>query len=323
MTQPAQQQPPNGYPAMVTFYSLMGVESARKGSGTGGAFRLWVLFRALDVNGRGIIERDDLRAFVLSLGVNRQTWRRWYSDAMRLELFKESRSGRGNWFMVFSNAGIIGAALGCVDGVGRRVTMKAADLIGPGWKARIFAAHENTYKNKPIARETMQKKINVARSTQQYREARAGVKKITNIAKLNKGADYLAGVVEYDRNPRAFFVDKDGVLNRRLPNSYQYKAAILAARGRGRKVNRIIRGIIKTQQQSSSLKLERAQSFIIADETKETSENVRLYNLTPGQTKATEKNIQRTGNNKITGVYEYKRKARRSARVCYWVYMAL
>ncbi len=316
-------QPADVYPVNVTFYSLMGIEAARRGSGSGGAWRLWVLARALDNAGRGIIKRDDLRAFVVGhLGVNRMTWKRWYSDAMRLEIFKESRNAAGVWYMVFSNAGIIGAALGCVDGVGRRVTMPAAALVGYGWAARVFAAHEVTYKNKPIARETMQKKINVSRSTQQYREARAGVKKIMNIAKMNRGADHLPGVVDHDRNPGAWFVDKKGILNRRLPNTYQYKNAVLSQRGRGRKVNRILRGLINSQQQSSLLKMERAQSFIDADESETPGDVIRLYNMTPEETKHSKKKIQHNDpRHEIAGVYQYQRKARRSARVVFWSYL--
>ena len=311
-----------GAPVEVTFYSLMGVEAARRGSGAGGAWRLWVLYRAMDPNGSGKIKRDDLRAFVLSLGVNRQTWARWYSEAMRAEMFKESRSAAGVWWMVFANAGIIGAALGCAAGVGRRVTMKAVDLVGYGWKARVYAAHENIYNGQPIARETIQKKINVARRTQQYREARAGVKKITNIVKLNMGADYLPGMIEHDRNPRAFFVDKDGTLNQRLPNSYQYKKASLSARGRGRKVNRIIRSILHLQQQSSLSKMGQAQSFIDADGNENTSDVIRLYNKTPDQTKATADKVKKTGS-RINGVYEYLRKGKRARNVAYWFYVAL
>lgn len=331
----AQKTPAKICPVNVTFYSLMGIEAARRGSGTGGVWRLWVLYNALDHKdcdhknkicngGRGHIKRDSLRAFVLSLGVSRATFTRWYSDGLRLEIFKESLSAAGDWFMVFANAGIIGAALGCVDGVGRRVTMRAGDLVGSGWKARVFAALEVTHNGKPIARETMQKKYNVARSTQQYREARAGVKKITNIAKLNKGADYLPGVVEYDRKPGAFFVDRDGVLNRRLPNSYQYKGAELSRRGRGKKVNRIIRGIIQTQQQSNLSLMGQVQSFIDADESEPTRETIRLYNLTPDEVKRSKKKIQHNDpRHKITGIYQYQRKARRSAHVVYWFYIVV
>lgn len=66
-----------------------------------------------------------------------------------------------------------------------------------------------------------------------------------------------------------------------------------------------------------------AQSFIAADEAQPTRETIRLYNLTPEQTKATEKKIQRTGNRKVTKVYEYQRKARKAARVVYWSALAV
>lgn len=216
--------PAKVYPVDVVFYAELGIEAARRRSLVGGGWRLWQLGKALDRAGTGRVKRDDLRAFVLSLGVNPRSFDRWIINARNNDFISDVQSATGEWIVILHNAGIVGAAMDS-DKLSRRVSIPAAALIGKGWKARIFAAYETIYNGQPITRGRMQIICNVSRSTQKYREAQANVKVIRNIAQLEESADKLPMIREYARNPFAFYLDGRGGIIQRLPNSYQYTQA--------------------------------------------------------------------------------------------------
>ena len=162
------QPQPKAWPASVAFYSHMGIAAARRYSKIGGGWRLYVLAKALDPQGLGKIAREDLRDYALFLGVNVRTFERWIKQARNAGLFyTDVQNSSGQWMIVMANAGIAAAELNC-ETIGRKVTLPAAALIGNGWKARAWAAYEITHNGQPIARETMQKIVNVAVSTQRY-----------------------------------------------------------------------------------------------------------------------------------------------------------
>ncbi|MBT5119640.1 MAG: hypothetical protein HOM34_02830, partial [Planctomycetes bacterium] len=169
------QAPESQYPETVTFYTLMGVEAAKRASGTGGAWRLFTLAKALDGHGReavGRISLDDLRDFVRSLGVTSRTWRRWYRQAVEIGLLDPVQNKSGAWALILPSAGKAAHYMGA-DDIGRKVEMSAADLIGKGWKSRVWAGYEAA-RGLQISREKMQKITGVAASTQCYRDNKAG-----------------------------------------------------------------------------------------------------------------------------------------------------
>ena len=188
----------------------MGIAAARRYSKLGGGWRLYVLAKALDPQGLGKIARDDLRDYALFLGVNVRTFERWIIQARNAGLFyTDVQNSSGQWMIVMANAGIAAAELKC-ESVGRKVTLPAAALIGNGWKARVWAAYEITHNGQPIARATMQKIVNVAVSTQRYRDAQAKVNRVRNFAKSDI---QLKGCLLYTSpSPR------DGLLSR-MPSS--------------------------------------------------------------------------------------------------------
>ena len=235
------------WPASVAFYSHMGIAAARRFSKIGGGWRLYVLAKALDPQGLGKIARDDLRDYALFLGVNVRTFERWIKQARNAGLFyTDVQNSSGQWMIVMANAVIAAAELNC-ETIGRKVTLPAAALIGNGWKARAWAAYEITHNGQPIARETMQKIVNVAVSTQRYRDVQAKVNRVRNFAKsdIQLKGNQLPGLKETSGR-KNIFIDKDGFINWRLPNSYIFTKALRGGKGRGRKANKIIRNIQST-----------------------------------------------------------------------------
>lgn len=289
------------YPESVTFYSHMGVAAARRFSKLGGGWRAYALAKALDPKGTGKIARDDLKGYALSLGVNVRSFERWIKQARNAGLFyTDVQTARGQWMIVMANPGIAAAALQC-ETVGRCVTLAAADLIGNGWKARVWAAYDAIHNGQPISRERMQKIINVAVSTQRYRDAQAGVKRVRNFAKSNRKTtpDQLRGLREFELlgNHKGVFIDRAGFINWRLPNSYQYMKALRGGKGRGRKANRIIRAI---QSNDGLSNMRQALSY----QEEYNREIVTLFNRTPGKRKSSLKKLGKIDNRKVREVYE-------------------
>lgn len=296
------------WPASVAFYSHMGIAAARRYSMTGGGWRLYVMGKALDPRGLGMIARDDLQAYATFLGVEVRTFQRWMNQARGAGLFIDVQSRGGAWMLRMVNAGQAAAELQC-ETVGRKVTLPAAELIGNGWKARVEAAYMTTHNGQPIARETIQKIVNVAVSTQRYRDAQAKVKRIKNFAtseiKVNYGQ--LAGLKDTSGR-KNIFIDKDGNLSWRLPNSYVYTKALRGGKGRGRKANKTIRNI---QSVDSLLLLQQA----LCQEEEYNKDIVKLFNQNPQQAKRAMKKLAKIDNRKVKDIYERSHTVRKSGAV--------
>ena len=295
------------WPASVAFYSHMGIAAARRFSKLGGGWRLYVLAKALDPQGLGKIARDDLRDYALFLGVNIRTFERWIKQARNTGLFyTDVQNSSGQWMIVMANAGIAAAELNC-ETIGRKVTLPAAALIGNGWKARVWAAYEITHNGQPIARETMQKIVNVAVSTQRYRDAQAKVNRVRNFAKsdIQLRGNQLPGLKETSGR-KNIFIDKDGFINWRLPNSYIFTKALRGGKGRGRKANKIIRNI---QSTNGLLLLQQALSL----EDEYNKDIVKLFNQNPQQAKRAMKKLAKIDNRKVKDIYERSHKSHNGA----------
>jgi len=181
--QQAQANQPTKYPQDVSFYALMGVHAARRYSRIGGGWRLYVLAKALDGHGReavGSIDLDDLRAFAQYLGVIPRTWRRWYRQAVQTGLFDPAQTKGGAWRLILPSAGKAAHYMGA-DDIGRKVEMSAADLLGKGWKANVWAAFEAA-RGLQISRDRLEQMTGVPTSTQRYRDNVAQVQRTANYA---------------------------------------------------------------------------------------------------------------------------------------------
>lgn len=301
-----------GYPVDVMFYAELGIEAARRSSRVGGGWRLWQLGKALDYkSGTGHVKRDDLKDYLLSLGVNVRTFERWIIQARKNDFISDIQSAAGEWLVILHNPGKVGASMDSAK-LSQRVVIPAEALVGGGWKARVWAAYETIYNGQPVGRGRLQIISDVPRSTQKYREAQAGVKRVRNIAQLDQNADKLPMIRDYARNPFAFYDDGRGGIIQRLPNSYQYTKAQRVNRGRARKVNRIMKSI----QSQNGLSITRRA---LSDDGEYKNDMVRLFNGTPEQTKRTLKKLAKIDNRKVTGIFEQSHKDYSGAQV--WRYI--
>jgi hypothetical protein len=124
----------------------------------GGDWRLYVLAKALDRQGLGMIPRDDLRAYALALGVHVRTFQRWMTEARNHGLFIDVQARGGEWMLLLPNPGAAAYGMGCEVGR-RKVRIKADLLIGKGWKAHVWAGVEATSRlpgGRQMARERLQ-----------------------------------------------------------------------------------------------------------------------------------------------------------------------
>ncbi len=297
--QAAQKPTPTEYPQDVTFYLVMGLQAARRYSKIGGAWRLYVLAKALDGHGReavGSVLDDDLRAFALHLGVNPKTYRRWYKRAVNAGLFDPIQDKRGAWRLILPSPGKAALYMGA-DDIGRKVEISAADLIGAGWKARVNAGL--SARGLQISRERQQKTYNIPASTQKYRDNQAGVNRQANYACSDYKADELQGLKEFS-NHKGLFVASNKRVYWRLPDTRTTDKATDAGKGRGRKAKAELK-TLQEQDQNGALKRQRALSGDLAVND---SEFVRLFCHTPAQRKASERKVSRRDNLGVSEIYQ-------------------
>jgi hypothetical protein len=276
----------------------MGIQAARRGSRVGGGYRAYVLGKSLDVKGWGMVRRDDLQAYALSLGVNIRTWQRWINEARKNDLLKDIQKGE-DWFFILPSAAKAGIALGLEHIGSRKARMSAGALVSKGWKARVFSAWED---GKQISRQQIQKAINVSRSTQKYRDRTAGTLRTRNYSKSEMRPDKLTGIKEYS-NHKAPFVMRDGFIAWRLPDTRFSTSAARAGKGRARKANAAIR---KSLQIGLS-NMRQALGNVLAG-----SGYVRLFNQTKAQRRQTERKLSK-GDLPIRELYERAREAKTGA----------
>ena len=286
---------PAGMPETVTFYDEMGVHAARRRSYVGGGWRAYVLAKALDRQGVGRVKRDDLQAYALALGVNIRTWQRWINEARNHDLLTDIQKG-DNWFFILPNPGAAAHGMGCEVGR-RKLEIRADLLIGNGWKAFVWNATEAAGPDgRQETRESLQKRYNVPVSTQRYRDAQAGTKRIRNYA--NSGIeikpDELA-MVQEESNHKGAFIAGNKHLYWRLPDTRATDQAVFVGRGRARKARAKLR-ILQNQKA-----LLQEQQGLTDDFEK--SEYIRLFNHTQKQLKATVKKLARSTNKRVSEIY--------------------
>lgn len=290
------------FPADVNFYPVMAIQAARRASRVGGGYRLYVLAKSLDRQGLGNVSRDELRRYALSLGVSPRQWSRWIEEARKNDLVKDWQRQEGEWMLALPNAGRAAYSMGCESVGSRKATMRARDLIGPGWKARIWAAYEVTHNGRPISRERMQKTVNVPVSTQRYRDAQAGVTRQQNHAKLKDKADALPMYQDFGKH-KGLYIRKDGYIGSRKPDSRQWEFASRAGKGRTRKAN----ATLHRMQRLDGLSLMR-QAFS-EEVTPETATNqsvfVRLFHSTPKRAEAIDRKLDRSDKRRDFDLFVY------------------
>jgi hypothetical protein len=273
------------FPETASYYPWMGIEAARRASertaGIGQAWRLWVIGKALDRPGLGMVRRQDLRAYLLQLGASPRQWQRWVIAARNHGFIADIQKGR-EWWVILPSAGKIALEMGLQTVGPRKVTIHAGELIGKGWKARIMATWEH---GKQISREQIQKTINVSVRTQTYRAAQLGdgYERTRNYSKSALKADKFQIVQEHS-NHKAPFVSGNGFIYWRLPDKRHSADVLHSSKGRARKVNKFIRC---NTEKSKGLSYTR-QALTMAFQP---GEWIRLFNLTDAQLQQAERRI--------------------------------
>lgn len=280
------------FPERVAFFALMGVHAARRYSEIGGGWRLHVLAKALDPEGRGSVRRDELREYALSLGVIPRTYRRWYRRGHDAGLFEEVQRESGEWWLILPSHGKAAYRMGA-DDVGVRVEIDAADLVGSGWKANVWAAYEAT-RDEQVTRATLRKRTDVSESTQRYRDNQAGVERERHFAQSNYRADSLAMLQDVSDH-RGVFLANNGRLYWRLPDSRTTDRAVYVGKGRGRKAKGELRHY---QETNGLLKMQQALSDF------QDSVRVRLFCRTSKQRAESERKVDRL-NLDIRDLYQH------------------
>jgi hypothetical protein len=295
----AQVENKSQYPETVAFYAAMGVHAAQRYSGVGGGWRLYVLAKALDKKGLGMIPLNDLRGFSRSLGIKPRTWQRWIEQARECGLVIDIRKGAEAWLRL-PNPGTASYAMGAPNVGKRKVEMSVALLVGKGWKARVWAAYEAA-RGEQISRKQLETITNVPVSTQRYRDNQAGVERQRHYAQSRLKKDSLAMLEDCSKH-KGLFVASNGLLYWRLPDSRTTDLATDAGKGRGRKATAKLRylqgqeetynGLLKMQQALSD------DSILDLD-----SEYVRLFCLTNAQRKTSERKVARQDSFAVSEIY--------------------
>ncbi len=173
-------------PKTAAIWPLMGVHSWD--TKHGGAWRLTVLFSALDHNdncnhaadicsgGSGKIERATLENAALALGVKRSTFYSWLADAKAWGIF----AGDGKFLYMASQEKLAKIFL-CNDIDSHKAIIPIKLLFKAGWKNIVWAAYTKANHNKKLITENKLEGITgVPKRTQQ--RLNTHVKRIKNIA---------------------------------------------------------------------------------------------------------------------------------------------
>lgn len=215
----------------------MGVAAAQRQSHAGGAWRLYVLAKAIDRDGTGKISREDLRQFTEHLGLEPRQWQRWLARARTIGLFSDVQDQGGQWDLILCSA-VRGALILECEAIGpRKSVVVATALIGSAWRSRVWAAYEVNFRGRPISRQRMRELVAVPERTQRFRDAQAEVRRQSNYCKSRIDSDRTPMIAEFGGH-RGVFSTRDGKAAWRLPDGRDSDQAQRGPVGRARKANK-------------------------------------------------------------------------------------
>jgi hypothetical protein len=285
----------------IKFWPLMAINANRRGMG--GACRAYILAKSLDLTGLGSIVYSDLADLATQLKIQPKTWHRWVKRAYRLGLFVDRSR------MVLAGYKVAAEIFGC-DSVGvRPASISIGHLVSDGWIAYIWSAYEQTFNQRPISRDKLNRLTGIPERTQRRWDRRAGVERRPNYNVSKHTADELPGVMEFTEHKGAFvFTDKSGKNPRtawRLPDIRTATAADSLKRGRSRKINK---AIAHDETLSGLSLLGRASSY----DDPHAEYSGRIFHDTTAQIKNTEKKLQEGNNHRPNEIYKLQKIGDRS-----------
>lgn len=218
------------------------------------AGRLWLLLRAIDRDGRGWLDIDDIRAQLATKGAPWRIcgWRRLRQLLAEGEGIYWQRHERERLWL--RGAHRVAYALDCERLQGYPVELPVAALLGgiQGVRAAFYGAFHSGRDAKPISRETLRELSGIAERTQRAYDRLARVERRANMA---VGGRYTQECMEeraWQQGRAVFrFVDVLGKQGRKdaayvawhLPNSYR-GAYERRARGSRKRLNRQLAGLL-------------------------------------------------------------------------------
>jgi hypothetical protein len=221
----------------VIIYPCMGLDAIH--TKHGGAWRLWLLCRFLDREGRGAIRTTKLRQAANDLKLSRQLYKSWLDDALGLGIISLDATES-----IFYLKGVASAAklLG-VTQLGNHVIVKNYKrLFRKGWKALVWGGYLLSGRQSPRSQNSRHEQTLVTPRTQRRYERQIKIKRISNITQVNHNRTYFNGLIECDN--RVIF-ERDGNLFQRLPTTrivQKYNFAV-AKRGRSYKERKQLRAL--------------------------------------------------------------------------------
>ncbi len=293
-----QEKPTEEYPQDVSFYTYMGIDAARARSGVGGAWRLYILAKALDQDGVGRVALADLRGFALHLGLNPRTYQRWINQAERRGVLSYFQKESGEWWVNLQSPAKLCHAMGW-DAIGKKMQINPALLIGKGWKANVWTSVSAGRHGRQISRERLQKAYNVPARTQTYRDNQADVNRQANYANTGIIANSADVNAWQENNPqwKGLFRASNGRLYRRLPDTRATDRVIFIGTGRSEKALKELRHL---QDITARYKGDWALDNGIED-----TEFIRLFNRNSKQLKTTERKLKRQDKPRVVDVFQY------------------
>jgi hypothetical protein len=253
------------FPNDLRFIPIQGIKSFRAGTGTGGAWRLFVLAKNLDTTGRGHVSRELVRAFALSLGINSKTFDRWLNSARVSGFVSDIQRKTGEWDLLLISHEKVVSILDHNKNIRPiYISLPACLLISKGWKSYVFAAWQAQFTNNGERLVSQKKQFEITGVSEQLQRQynrEAGVTSKKNYAISNIHANGFHGVLEFGSRAGLFKYWNEKThqlyLGWRIPNTRIF--SLLRTSG-SHKTRRALSLFNKTvEQYSNSMKALRKQ----------------------------------------------------------------
>jgi hypothetical protein len=228
----------------VKIWPVVGLAAAL--SAHGGAWRLWVLARALDEPGAGRVSAQALAEFTKQLHVGARNYQRWRADALRLGLLRYAGTD-----FYYCSLGVAAVLLGA-ERVGQPAMVSADKLVRSGWRAVVWSAYLVTLGERPISQAIKCQLTGIDERTQRnYQAAQPGSAR-PNYALTTMRSDALTGAREHLGG--VYFQTSSGRIIQRLPDARIvpiFIAQAAAHRGRSKKAQRTVNLLCSVAQEQS------------------------------------------------------------------------
>ncbi len=217
--------------------------------------RVWLLLRAIDPDGRGWLEVEDVRHHLTKKDSPFRIcgWRRLRQLLTQGEGLFWHRDAQNRLWLIGTHRIAYKLDSGCLQGF--PVELPIHSLLGgiQAVRAAFYASFHGGRDSKPISRETLQDVSGVAERTQRAYDRAAGVERRRNIAIGERYSQEHAQERAWKQGRAVFhFVDTEGRQGRKgreyiawhLPNSYQ-TAYQRRSRGSRKRLNRKLADLVK------------------------------------------------------------------------------